>query len=31
MGMAFNDPTDGSDCVVIRDLKGNFHLIAEDW
>ena len=31
MGMAFNDPTDGSDCVVIRDLKGDFHLIAEDW
>ncbi len=31
MGMAFNDPSDGSDCAVIRDLDGNFHLIAEDW
>lgn len=30
-GMAFNDPTHGSDCAVIRDLDGNFHLIVEDW
>lgn len=31
MGMAFLDPSDGSDCAVIRDLDGNFHLILEDW
>ncbi|WP_235292123.1 glycoside hydrolase family protein [Portibacter lacus] len=31
MGMAFNDPSDGSDCAVIRDLDGIFHIIAEDW
>ena len=31
IGMAFNDPSDGSDCAVIRDLEGNFHLILEDW
>ena len=31
MGMAFNDPSDGSDCAVIRDLDGNFHIIIEDW
>jgi hypothetical protein len=31
MGMAFKDPSDGSDCVVIRDLKGDFHMILEDW
>ena len=31
MGMAFADPSDGSDCAVIRDLDGNFHLILEDW
>ena len=31
MGIAFNDPTDDSDCTVIRDLKGNFHLFYEDW
>ncbi len=31
MGMAFKDPSHGSDCAVIRDLEGNFHLIAEDW
>lgn len=31
MGMAFNDPSHGSDCAVIRDLAGNFHIIAEDW
>lgn len=31
MGMVFKDPTHGSDCAVIRDLDGNFHIIAEDW
>ncbi|ALJ05375.1 hypothetical protein APS56_09670 [Pseudalgibacter alginicilyticus] len=31
MGMVFNDPAHGSDCAVIRDLDGNFHLIVEDW
>lgn len=31
MGMAFKDPSDGSDCAVIRDLDGKFHIIAEDW
>ncbi len=31
MGMAFKDPSHGSDCAVIRDLDGNFHLIVEDW
>ncbi|MGE9269768.1 MAG: hypothetical protein ACQKBU_03110 [Verrucomicrobiales bacterium] len=31
MGMAFKDPSHGSDCAVIRDLKGEFHLIYEDW
>ncbi|MGQ1784480.1 MULTISPECIES: hypothetical protein [unclassified Saccharicrinis] len=31
MGMAFKDPSHGSDCAVIRDLDGNFHIIAEDW
>jgi hypothetical protein len=31
MGMVFKDPSDGSDCAVIRDLNGNFHLIVEDW
>ncbi len=31
MGMAFKDPSHGSDCAVIRDLEGNFHLIVEDW
>jgi hypothetical protein len=31
MGMAFHDPTHGSDCAIIRDLDGNFHLILEDW
>lgn len=30
-GMAYNDPTDGSDCAIIRDLEGKFHLILEDW
>jgi len=31
MGMAFADPTHGSDCAVIRDRDGRFHLIVEDW
>lgn len=31
MGMAFDDPSHGSDCAIIRDLDGNFHLIVEDW
>ncbi|MCH6259009.1 hypothetical protein MLD52_20805 [Puniceicoccaceae bacterium K14] len=31
MGMVFKDPSHGSDCVFIRDLGGNFHVIAEDW
>jgi hypothetical protein len=31
MGMAFNDPSHGSDCAFIRDLEGRFHVIAEDW
>ena len=31
MGMVFKDPSHGSDCAVIRDLDGNFHVIAEDW
>ncbi|MGJ8643540.1 MAG: hypothetical protein ACSHX9_09050 [Luteolibacter sp.] len=31
LGMAFLDPSHGSDCAVIRDLDGNFHLIVEDW
>lgn len=31
MGMAFKDPSDGSDCAIIRDLDGNFHIIGEDW
>ena len=31
MGMALNDPSHGSDCAVIRDLEGKFHIIFEDW
>lgn len=31
MGMAFKDPSDGSDCAIFRDLDGKFHLILEDW
>ena len=30
-GMAYFDPTHGSDCAIIRDLDGQFHLILEDW
>lgn len=31
MGLVFRDPTDGSDCGIIRGLDGNFHLFYEDW
>ena len=31
MGLVFKDPSDGSDCGIIRDLEGDFHLILEDW
>ncbi|MGB0369963.1 MAG: hypothetical protein ACPGN3_01335 [Opitutales bacterium] len=31
LGMVWADPSHGSDCVVIRDLEGEFHLIYEDW
>ncbi|MBS3775390.1 MAG: hypothetical protein KGY70_09390 [Bacteroidales bacterium] len=31
MGLAFRDPSDGSDCAFIRDLEGKFHVIYEDW
>ena len=31
VGLAFKDPSDGSDCGVIRDLDGRFHMIYEDW
>ena len=30
-GMAYLDPSHGSDSGIIRDLDGNFHLIIEDW
>ena len=30
-GIAFRDPSDGSDCAVIRSLAGDFHVIYEDW
>lgn len=30
-GMAFNDPSHGSDSGIIRDLDGKFHLIVENW
>lgn len=30
-GMAFNDPSNGSDCAVFRDDDGRFHMIYEDW
>jgi len=30
-GMAYADPSHGSDCAIIRDLNGQFHLILEDW
>lgn len=31
MGMAFRDPSDGSDSGFIRDKQGRFHVIYEDW
>ncbi len=31
MGMAFADPSHGSDCAIIRDEDGTFHLIYENW
>lgn len=31
MGMAFKDPSDGSDSAIMRGLDGKFHLILEDW
>jgi len=31
MGMAFKDPSHGSDSAIIRDLEGQFHLILENW
>ena len=31
MGIALHDPSHGSDCAVIRDLQGSFHIIFEDW
>lgn len=31
MGIAFKDPSHGSDCGFIRDLQGKFHVIYEDW
>jgi len=31
MGIALRDPSDGSDCGVIRDKEGRFHIIFEDW
>ena len=30
-GMAFADPSHGSDCAFIRDADGRFHVIYEDW
>ena len=31
LGMAFEDPSHGSDSGFIRDLDGRFHVIYEDW
>lgn len=31
MGLAFSDPSHGSDCCFIRDLQGKFHVFYEDW
>ena len=31
LGMAFEDPSHGSDAGFIRDLDGNFHVFYEDW
>ncbi len=31
LGIAFKDPSHGSDCTFIRDKDGTFHVIYEDW
>ena len=31
MGLAFKDPSDGSDCTFFRDKDGKFHVIYENW
>ncbi|MBT3379696.1 MAG: hypothetical protein HN742_29200 [Lentisphaerae bacterium] len=31
MGLALADPSHGSDCTVIRDKGGSFHIVYEDW
>jgi len=31
MGMAFKDPSNGSDCTFFRASDGRFHVIYEDW
>ena len=31
VGLVFKSPFHGSDCAVIRDLDGKFHLISENW
>ncbi len=31
MGMVFYDPSHGSDCAMIRDDDGQFHIIYENW
>ncbi|GAA3615128.1 hypothetical protein GCM10022396_36290 [Flavivirga amylovorans] len=31
MGMVFPDPSHGSDCSILRDEDGLFHLIYENW
>ncbi len=31
MGMVFADPSHGSDCAILRDEDGTFHLIYENW
>ena len=31
MGLAFADPSHGSDAGIIRSLDGKFHVIYEDW
>lgn len=31
MGRVFDDPSDGSDCAVLRDDNDEFHMVYEDW
>ncbi|MDQ8197869.1 hypothetical protein QEH56_06910 [Pelagicoccus enzymogenes] len=31
LGMVFSDPSHGSDCSILRDIDGRFHLIYENW